>query len=149
MTSATIRAIFFPLVFLVLTGCTLPAMSISENKESKLFAEGLDRYITASDTTTLEQLPLLYPQGEWRVRAETILDLADQKLHHQALLNSNKKELAKCQDEKKELIKCQVEKKELAKCQDEKMALIQDNKMLEATLNQLKEVLIDTELKAK
>ncbi len=129
MTSATIHALFIPLFFLMLTGCTLPAMSFSENKESKLFADGLDRYITNSDPTTLEQLPLLYPQGEWRVRAETILDLADQKLQHQALLDSNKKELAKCQDEKK--------------------ALDQDNKMLEGTLNQLKEVLIDTELKAK
>ena len=129
MTSATIRALFFLLIFLILTGCTLPALSKSMNGESKLFAEGLDRYITTSDPTTLEQLPLLYPQGEWRTRAESILDMADQKLQRQSQLDFKNKEFANCQEEKK--------------------ALVQENKMLEATLNQLKEVLIDTELKAK
>ncbi len=129
MTSATIRAFLFLLIFLVMTGCTLPAMSLSDTRESKLFAEGLDRYITTSDPTTLEQLPLLYPQGEWRTRAESILDMADQKSQRRSLLDLKNKELANCQEEKK--------------------GLIQENKMLEATLNQLKEVLIDTELKAQ
>lgn len=129
MTSATIRTFFFLLIFLVPTGCTLPAISLSDIRESKLFAEGLDRYITTSDPTTLEQLPLLYPQGEWRARAESILDMADQKSQRQSLLD--------------------LRNNELANCQEEQESLIQENKMLEATLNQLKEVLIDTELKAK
>jgi uncharacterized protein YceK len=137
----------FPLIFaLLLTGCSsLSKLTLPDTGETKLFAEGLDRYIATSDPTTLEQLPLLYPQGKWRGRAETILDMAETQLQLKALLDDKEQVIA---EKELALEQCQTNQ-EFAICQAEKNALAQDNKMLEATLNQLKEVLIDTELKAK
>jgi small-conductance mechanosensitive channel len=144
--------------FLLIAGCSLPAINLPVTGEAKLFAEGLDYYITTNDTTTLEQLPLLYPEGNWRNRAESILDMAE-ALHQHKSLELQQKTLLEMKDQ--EIKNCLAYKsitgnqdeiktsEELGRCVEEKNALMQDNKMLEATLNQLKEVLIDTELKAK
>lgn len=126
MTSARIRWSFLLIAGLILSGCSPPAKSISTTAaEDKFFKEGLNQYINSGDLTTLQQVPKQYPQGEWRNEAELLIKMAMQ------LAQREKKDQA------------------LASCQQKRNALIKDNKNLEETLKQLKEVLIDTELKAK
>jgi hypothetical protein len=140
--TTTMTRWFSPLlVCLVLAGCSLPLLEKQVTEEEKqvteeekqaaeeteLFAQGLDQYIRSGNLTTLELLPQQYPQGEWRTRAEGIIDIADQQRQQQA------------QFEKKE--------KELDHCQKEKAFFAQDNQLLEGTLDRLKQVLIDMELR--
>ena len=144
------------LVCLVLTGCSLPiqntparedneqsgqgldqcvesrdleALNRSEREETELFAHGLDQYIEFRDLTTLKLLPQQYPQGEWRSRAEGIIDITEQQQQQQSRLEERDKELAYSEREKK--------------------VLFQDNKILEVTLERLKQVLIDMELRVE
>jgi len=119
------RWCFILLTLFLLSGCGLVREHLQPKEETIVFKQGLEQYTASGDLTTLTRLPQEYPQGEWRTAAETIISLAKQ----QEIL------------QKKEL--------ECTRCQQEKDALTQDNKMLETTLKQLKEVLIDTELKAK
>ncbi len=110
------------LICFVLSGCSLPALHQPATDDAALFAQGLDRYLASGNRTALQQLP----HGEWRTRAEALLRLPRQQ---QALL--------------------QQKEQDLADCQQKKAALEQDNRLLEETLKQLKEVLIDTERQAK
>ena len=129
MTITIIRKFSLLLVCLVLTGCSLPMLSLSTTEETELFALGLDQYIESGDLTTLKLLPQQYPQGEWRQRAEAIIDTSEQ----QRMLQD--------QQEKRD--------KELVECQREKEVFVQDNQILEVTLERLKQVLIDMELRAE
>ena len=134
MTTVLTRWLFLFLVSFVVTGCSLPILNLSAAKEVELFAQGLDQYIASGDLTTLKQLPQEFPEGEWRLKAEAIIEMARQQRQLQAQLEKKDKKLALCPDVK-----------DLASCQAERSALVQDNQMLEETLKQLKEVLIDTE----
>jgi predicted secreted protein len=130
MTTVITRWFYPLLVGLVLTGCSnLPMLNRPGAAEAELFAKGLDRYMASGDLATLKQLPQEYPQGAWRPRAEAIIDMADRQQQQKARL--------------------QQETKELAQCKTEKAALVEDNKILEVTLERLKQVLIDMELKAE
>ncbi len=169
MTTTKIRWFSLLLACLMLAGCNLPMPGTpipdkQESEETKLFAQGLDQYIKSRDLATLKLLPLQYPQGEWRTRAEGIIDIAEQQMAQQKYLEMQNEELIKIQkqQEKKneELAKIQkqheqqqvrLEKKdeELAHTQQEKEVLFQDNKILEVTLERLKQVLIDMELRAE
>ena len=141
MTTSMTRWLSPLLVYLMLTGCSLPLLDMPVTKEgapateedrpvaeeTELFAHGLDQYLASGDLTTLELLPQQYPQGEWRTKAEGIIDIAEQQRLQQA------------QIEKKE--------KELDLCQKEKTFLTKDIQILEGTLARLKQVLIDMELR--
>jgi hypothetical protein len=96
--------------------------------EAELFAQGLDQYLATGELATLQLLSKQYPQGEWRARADGIIDMAKRQQQQQAQAQKNDQSLTKCQAEKR--------------------LLVEDNKSLEATLERLKQVLIDTELKA-
>ena len=126
-----ITRLFAPLlVGLVLAGCSsLPMLNISGAEESELFAQGLDQYIASGELTTLKLLPQRYPQGEWRTRAEGLIGMAERQQQQKARL--------------------QQETQELAQCKTEKDALVEDNQILEVTLERLKQVLIDMELRAE
>jgi cell division septum initiation protein DivIVA len=95
--------------------------------EAELFAQGLDQYLATGELTTLNLLSKQYPQGEWRARADGLIEMAKQQQQQHA------------QDQKNN--------QGLSQCQAEKHLLVEDNKILEATLERLKQVLIDTELK--
>lgn len=109
------------MVCFVVIGCSLPTPTGSVPEEAELFALGLDEYFAYGDLTSLQRLPQQYPQGEWRPRAEGVIDMA------------------------KAQAKLEEKDRELASCQKDKDALAQDILVLEETLEQLKEVLIDTE----
>ena len=115
------------LVCLVLTGCAPTFLTTPEAEETRLFAQGLDQYILSGDLSTLELLARQYPQGEWRSRAEHIIGTDVQLRQQQALLETKEEEL----DDN----------------QKEKDALVQDILTLEKTLERLKQVLIDMELR--
>jgi hypothetical protein len=97
-------------------------------EEAELFAQGLDQYLATGQLTTLNLLSKQYPQGEWRTRAEGIVDMAKQKLQQHT--------------------QTQHDNQGLTQCLAEKDLLAQDNKILEVTLERLKQVLIDSELRA-
>jgi hypothetical protein len=116
-------------VCLALVGCS--SLTISNKpaaEEAELFAQGLDQYLATGQLTTLTLLPKQYPQGEWRTRAEGIIDMAKQKLHQDT--------------------QTQHDNQGLTQCLAEKDLLAKDNKILEVTLERLKQVLIDSELRA-
>jgi hypothetical protein len=126
MTVVIIRWFSPLLICLVLTGCSLPLQNLSSTEETEYFAHGLDQYIASGDLTILKRLPQQYPQGEWRTKAEGLVGNAEQ---HQARLKEKEKELEQAQKEQATLVK--------------------KNQELEVTLEQLKQVLIDMELKTK
>lgn len=136
MTNAMIRWSCLMTLCLVLTGCSLAVLNPSVAEETELFARGLDQYTASGDLTTLKEVPQRYPAGEWRSRAETVIALAEQQRAAQARRDKAEKELAQCQQE-------------LSRGTQEKDDLARDNQMLEVTLERLKQVLIDMELKAK
>ncbi len=129
MTTSMTRWFSPLLVCLVLAGCSLPMLNLTTTEEAELFAQGLDQYIESGELVTLKLLSQQYPQGEWRTRAETIIDTSEQQ----------------------RLLQAQQEKidKELVQCQHEKEFLVKDNQILELTLERLKQVLIDMELRAE
>jgi hypothetical protein len=126
MTTVIIRWFSPLLICLVLTGCSLPLLNLSSTEETEYFAHGLDQYIASGDLTILKRLPQQYPQGEWQAKAEGLVGKAEQ---HQARLKEKEKELEQAQKEQATLVK--------------------KNQELEVTLEQLKQVLIDMELKTK
>jgi len=128
MTMAITRWSLWLFVCLSLIGCSSLPLSKPAAHEAELFVQGLDQYLANGDLTTLTLLLQQYPQGEWRTRAEGIIDMAEQKLQQHA----------------KERQDDQV----LSKCLAEKNLLAQDNKILEMTLERLKQVLIESELRA-
>lgn len=138
MKSAITRCLFVLLACLLLTGCSQPIQNFFVTRETELFSQGLDQYIASGDLTTMQQLPQKYPQGEWRLKAEAIIDMANLLQQQKSQLEKKDKKLAICQEDKA-----------LADCQKEKTALAQDNRLLEETLKSLKEVLIDTEKRTK
>ena len=169
MTTAKIRWFSLLLACLILTGCNLPMLDMpmlnsQKSEETKLFEQGLDQYIKTRDLTTLKRLPEEYPQGEWRTRAEGIVDIAERQIAQQKYLELQNEELIKIQKQQekkneeftkiqkqKEQQQARLEKKdeELAQTQQEKEVLFQDNKILEVTLERLKQVLIDMELRTE
>lgn len=171
--SRIIRRLSPLLVCLVLSGCTnLHLMNLSATEESKVFAHGLDQYIKSRDLTTLKLLPKDYPPGEWRTRAEGLIEIAEQnKLFAQGVdqyIKSRKlttlKLLTKqypkgewraraeglidiAEQQQQQQDRLEKKQKELAHTQQEKEVLFEDNKILEVTLERLKQVLIDMELR--
>ena len=130
MTIAITRWLCALQVCLVLTGCSsLSMLHKAGAEERELFAQGLDQYFASGELTTLKLLPQQYPQGEWRTRAEAIIDMVEWQQQQKARL--------------------QQETGELARCKAEKNALVADNQILQVTLERLKQVLIDMELRAK
>lgn len=127
MTPVTLGWTPFLLFFLILTGCSLPAaLNIPAPGETKLFEQGLDQFISSGELTILKKLPGEYPQGKWHKTATDIVAMAE-------------KEKALFEEKDKALDLCIMERD----------SLTQENKILETTLNQLKEVLINTELQSK
>ena len=166
------------LVFLVLAGCNnlrmLKMVKVPTSDETELFAQGLDQYIESRDLTTLKLLPQQYPQGEWRTSAEGIIGIAEQtEFFAQGLdlyIESRDLRILKLLPlqypqgewrmsaegiigiaEQKQQQQDQLEKKtrELTHSQQEKEFLFKDNKILEVTLERLKQVMFDIELWAE
>jgi hypothetical protein len=134
MTIAITRWFYPLLVGLVLTGCSnLPMLNVAGTEETKLFAQGLDQYIESGDLATLKLLPQQYPQGEWRTKAKGLIEMAERQ------------QKARLQQE----TQLQQEARELGQCKTENDALVEDNQILEVTLERLKQVLIDMELRAE
>jgi len=130
------------LLCLLMSGCSLPILNLPATQETELFAQGLDRYLATGDQRTLKRLPQEYPHGKWRSKAEGVLRMIAQQRQQQAeqQQQQEQREQAEQLQEQRE----QVEQ-QLALCQREKNALVQDNQLLEETLKQLKEALIDSE----
>jgi len=129
MMTVMIRRFTPLLVCLVLGSCNnfpmLKVVETPQSDETRLFAQGLDQYLEFRDLTTLKLMPLRYPQGEWRIRAEGIIALAEQQQQQQERLKKNSRQLTRS--------KQKIE------------FLFEDNKTLEMTLERLKQVLIDME----
>jgi hypothetical protein len=143
MTIAMVRWFSPLLVCLVLAGCNMPMPDPSTTEEAEFFAQGMDQYIKSGELATLKVLPQLYPHGEWRARADAIInasEMINDAEEQQRLLQNRQKKL---QDQQEKF------NKELAQCRQGKEFLFQDNKILEVTLERLKQVLIDMELRAK
>jgi hypothetical protein len=131
---------WFPglLLCVLLSGCSRPpALERASTGEAELFANGLDHYIESGDLQTLKRLPQEYPYGEWRPRAESLIALVEQQ-----------KELQAQWEEKEKMRQAPAEDKALAQCQHEMDLLTQKNQMLEETLERLKQLLIDMELRS-
>lgn len=129
MTTLLIRWCATILFCLLLASCSsLPMMKLPQSAEAEFFIDALDQYIESGSLSALKRLPEHYPDGKWRARAETIIAMAERQKPLQA------------RTEKSEQL--------LAGCQHEKDILLQENQMLENTLAQLKELLIDMELRA-
>ena len=143
MTIAMIRWFSPLLVFLVLAGCSLPALDPSTTEEAEFFAQGMDQYIKSGELATLKVLPQLYPHGEWRARAEAIISTSEANSDAEEQQRLLQKQQKKLQGQQKKI------SKELAQCRQGKEFLFQDNKILEVTLERLKQVLIDMELRAE
>ena len=125
MKIAVSRWCFRFLVCLVMTGCSgMPTLSNPAAEERELFIQGLDQYLASGELTTLTLLVETHPQGEWSSRAKDLIEQA--KLQHGQL---------------------QKKDQQLAHCRTEKNALAADNQTLEVTLERLKQVLIDMELR--
>ena len=111
---------------LLAAGCAhIPNWKIPTLGEARVFGEGLDSFRSNGNPKTLQSLP----PGEWRERANYILQLDKAGRQNSALLKQKTQEI--------DLLKLERE------------GLNQEIKKLETTLNQLKEVLIDTELQSK
>jgi len=128
---------------LVLNGCSLPIMNMTQSGESKFFADSMDQMIESGDPGSMKRLPKLYPEGEWRPRAEYIIDLAETN----AQMSESSTDLLTLH--KKMEVQLAQKDKDLAACQLETDHIRQDNEMLEATLVRLKELLIDMEQRSK
>ena len=96
-------------------------------EERELFTQGLDQYLASGELTTLTLLVETHPQGEWSSRAKDLIELAKQQQQQHGQL--------------------QKKEQQLAHCRTEKNALAADNQTLEVTLDRLKQVLIDMELR--
>lgn len=132
MKTVPLHRVFLVLGCLWLAGCiALPGAKPLPPGDRDLFARGLDEYVATGDLTTLKSVPEIYPQGQWRSRAVTVIDLVEQQ-----------------RKQKSGLKKMEGLDKELTACQQEKEYLKQDNQALVTTLERLKKVLIDTELQA-
>lgn len=139
MTTILIRWCLWLLCCSVVSGCSnlsaiLHEPAVTENelsslKETELFAQGLDQYLKSGNLKTLRQLPKTYPQGAWRPRAEGIIAVAKQQ--------------------QKQATQLQKKDQQLASYQAEKAFLVKDNQMLEVTLERLKQVLIDVEMRTE
>ena len=149
-------------------------VGMTTSDETKLFAQGLDQYIESRDLTTLKLLPQQYPQGEWRTRAEGIIGIAEQteffaqgldlyiesrdlttlKLLPQQYprgewRTSAEGIIAIAEQQKQQQDRLKKKTRELTHVQQEKEFLFEDNKILEVTLERLKQVMIDMELRAE
>ena len=129
MMTAEIRTGAMILLIFALAGCGAPMFNLPTPAERKLFAQGLDQYGQTGDIRILETLPQEYPEGEWSRRAEIVMQLIEEQRRQTAALAR--------------------EQKSLADCQKEKAYLASDNQMLESTLEQLKQLLIDMEMRAE
>ncbi|HKL26786.1 MAG TPA: hypothetical protein VJ910_11215 [Desulfuromonadales bacterium] len=129
MMTAAIRTGSIVFLLFVLAGCGAPIFNLPIPAEKQLFAQGLDQYGQTGDTRILENLPQEYPGGEWSRRAEIVMQLIDEQRRQKAALAR--------------------EQKSLADCQKENAYLASDNQMLESTLEQLKQLLIDMEMRAE
>ena len=127
----SLRLTTIPLVIFLLTGCS--SLSISDPSpeaiEAERFLQGVDHYRASGDLSTLQQISEQSPRPEWRARAEALISM-----------DTKQKELQKQSKETEDLF---------AQCQLEKSHLLQENQILEKTLTQLKELLIDTEQRAE
>ncbi|MBE0577224.1 MAG: hypothetical protein IH613_15165 [Desulfuromonadales bacterium] len=163
------------LVYLMLSGCSsLPMLTMPTSEETKLFAQGMDQYIESRDLTTLKLLPQKYPRGEWRDRAEGIIDIAEEtelfaKGVDQYIKSRDLKTLKQlpkkypqgewrdraagitdiAEQQRQQQNSLAKKREELAHTLQEKEVLFEDNKILEVTLERLKQVLIDMELRAE
>jgi outer membrane biogenesis lipoprotein LolB len=137
--AVTRRLTTLSLVIFLLTGCSnLSIFDPSpEAIEAERFAQGVDQYRASGDLTTLQQISEQSPRPEWRARAETVISMDTKQKELQKQLQQQSQKHSK---ESEEL---------LAQCQLEKSHLIQENQILEKTLSQLKDLLIDTEQRAE
>jgi len=118
------------LVCLVLNGCSgLSALNLAGSEEQASFTRGIDRYTENGDLTELNLFVQRSPQGEWQTRAAAFVALVEQRDRLQEQLQQRERDLGQCKAE-----------------QD---ALVADRQALEETLERLKQVLIDMELRGQ
>lgn len=129
MTIAQIRIGLLFILCSALVGCGSPLFKLPLPEEQKLFVLGMDQYEHTGETRILETLPRQYPDGEWTRRAEDVLRLVEEQRQQAAAIARDKEKLNACRQEK--------------------AYLASDNKMLEATLEQLKQLLINMEMRAE
>jgi hypothetical protein len=144
----------------VVSGCSSMSaiLDAPAAKEAELFGQGLDHYLESGDLNTFNLLQKAYPQGDWWLRAEGVIEMAKRQQEQEAQLKETKvkaAELKAAELKKKDqqLSSCQSEKaaelkkkdQQLSSGQWEKDFLVKDNQMLEVTLERLKQVLIDVE----
>ena len=146
MTKTITRWCLWLLFCLVVSGCSSmpakhrPAAQDAEilaaketellvTEEPELFAQGLDEFLSSGELTSLRMLSKNYPKGVWLQRAEGVIAMAERQQQLNARLEKTAQQLTNCEKEKDFLVK--------------------DNKILETTLERLKQVLIDMELRVE
>jgi len=130
MTTAMTRGTLWFLICLTVTGCSnLPTLNTTAPGESDSFALGLDQYLASGELDALSLFAAQDPQGAWQTRAQGIIDMAALQRQQQASL--------------------QQKDQDLSSCHSDKGVLVEDNNALEEKLKQLKQVLIDMELRVE
>ena len=112
-----------------LLGCSPSLLNLPSLDEQRTFARGLDQYAQTGETRILETLSQQDPKSDWPRRAETVLQLVTEQRRQAAALAK--------------------EQQELTECLQENAYLAGDNQMLEATLEKLKQLLIDMESRSQ
>ncbi|EAT16336.1 hypothetical protein HTZ97_06650 [Desulfuromonas acetoxidans] len=112
---------------LLLSACTPPTFW-QEKQRQKTFTEALDHYLSEQDRTFLEEIALSQPATPWSQRAQQLVNRLD-KLEQQQ------------QDTAQEL---QITRQH---CAENMQLLEQENQDLQETMDQLKQLFIDMELR--
>ena len=141
------------------SGCSSMSaiLDVPAAKEAELFGQGFDQYLESGDLNALNLLQKAYPQGDWWLRAEGVIEMAKRQQEQEAQLKEIKIKAAELKKKDQQLSSCQSEKaaelkkkdQQLSSCQSEKAFLVKDNQMLEVTLERLKQVLIDVETRVE
>ena len=119
-------------------------LDVPAAKEAELFGQGFDQYLESGDLNALNLLQKAYPQGDWWLRAEGVIEMAKRQQEQEAQLKEIKVKAAKVK-----ATELKKKDQQLSSCQSEKAFLVKDNQMLEVTLERLKQVLIDVETRVE
>ncbi|WP_321531716.1 hypothetical protein [uncultured Desulfuromonas sp.] len=112
---------------LVLSACT-PSTFWQEKQRQKTFAEALDHYLSEQDRTYLEEIAHGQPETPWSLRAQKLVSHLDNLEQQQ-------------QESAQEL---QITRQ---RCAEHLQLLEQENRDLQETMDQLKQLFIDMELR--
>nr|WP_320116203.1 hypothetical protein [uncultured Desulfuromonas sp.] len=127
MTFRHLHLLFGIVAITAITACTPPTFW-QDKQQQQTFAEALDHYLSEKDRTALETIALSEPATPWTQRAQQLLNHLD-TLEQQQQETVNELELNQ------------------QNCTNRLQLLQQENQDLKETMDQLKQLFIDMELR--